>query len=75
MLRITRSRTASYGLAWNPVNPPSPGLCVTKRLLADVAVRSEHQRIGRLWFWLGVPTFIAMNGIFYLMVFKPLSWR
>ena len=30
-----------------------------------------YWRYARIWFWLGVPAFIAMVGVFFLMVLKP----
>jgi uncharacterized membrane protein len=31
----------------------------------------EYKRAARLWLWLGVPAFLAMLGIYGLMIFKP----
>ncbi|WP_421869648.1 DUF2269 family protein [Motiliproteus sp.] len=31
----------------------------------------QYHRYARIWFWLGVPAFIAMTIVFGLMVFKP----
>ena len=31
----------------------------------------SYYRLARIWFWLGVPAFISMVGIYFLMVFKP----
>lgn len=30
-----------------------------------------YERYARIWFLLGIPAFISMLGIFYLMVFRP----
>ena len=35
----------------------------------DLPVR--YRRYARIWFWLGVPAFSAMVGVFFLMVMKP----
>ncbi|MEJ2453122.1 MAG: DUF2269 domain-containing protein [Candidatus Thiodiazotropha sp.] len=32
----------------------------------------SYQRMARIWFWLGVPAFIAMVAVVWLMVFKPI---
>ena len=32
----------------------------------------RYQRMARSWFWLGVPAFIAMVAVVWLMVFKPI---
>lgn len=31
----------------------------------------RYHRYARIWFWLGVPAFIAMVLVYFLMVFKP----
>jgi uncharacterized membrane protein len=33
---------------------------------------AEYRRQARTWFWLGVPAFIAMVVVVWLMVFKPI---
>jgi len=30
-----------------------------------------YRRMARQWFWLGVPAFVAMTAVVFLMVFKP----
>lgn len=40
-------------------------------LQQGVALQGRYHRYARLWFWLGVPAFFAMVGVFFLMVFKP----
>ncbi|MGD8908100.1 MAG: DUF2269 domain-containing protein [Chromatiales bacterium] len=32
----------------------------------------DYWRMARIWFWLGVPAFIAMVAVVWLMVFKPI---
>jgi uncharacterized membrane protein len=70
---------ALYGLVgacWLPV------LWLQKRMrdLAVVSSRdgtplpAEYQRCFRAWFILGWPAFIAMMGIFWLMITRPQSW-
>ncbi|MFZ5876118.1 MAG: DUF2269 family protein [Nitrospirota bacterium] len=48
--------------------------------MRDVAVQAlernmplppSYHRMARIWFWLGVPAFMAVIVIFHLMVFKP----
>ena len=67
---------ALYGLAgacWLPV----VWLQLRMRDLAtDVDKRGQalpvrYWRYAQIWFWLGVPAFIAMVGVFFLMVLKP----
>ena len=31
----------------------------------------RYWHYAQIWFWLGVPAFIAMVGVFFLMVLKP----
>ena len=38
---------------------------------AQAAVGERYWRYARLWFWLGVPAFAAVLGVFVLMVLKP----
>ena len=35
------------------------------------AVCERYWRYARLWFWLGVPAFVAVLAVFVLMVLKP----
>ena len=65
-----------YGIAgacWLPV----VWLQIRMRDLARAAERTEtavgplYWRYARAWFWLGVPAFAAVLGIFVLMVLKP----
>jgi len=37
----------------------------------DLQLDDIYHAYARLWFWLGVPAFISILIIFYLMVFKP----
>ena len=61
------------GGCWLPV----VWLQIRMRDLATEAVRNNqpldkrYHRYARLWFWLGVPAFIAMVIVYFLMVFKP----
>ncbi len=61
------------GGCWLPV----VWLQIRMRDLATEAVMKEqklderYHRYARLWFWLGVPAFIAMVVVYFLMVFKP----
>lgn len=36
-----------------------------------VSLPDRYWQYARLWFWLGVPAFLAMVAVFFLMVFKP----
>ena len=64
------------GLCWLPVVV----LQIRMRDLATQAVNSGTElpeiyfHYGRIWFWLGVPAFIGMVLIVYLMVCKPALW-
>jgi uncharacterized membrane protein len=63
---------ALTGLCWLPV----VWLQIRMRDAAGAAARTgqplpaRYWRDARLWFWLGVPAFIAMVGVFFLMVLK-----
>lgn len=37
----------------------------------DSPLSTQYWRYARIWFWLGVPAFAAIVGVFFLMVFKP----
>ncbi len=64
------------GLCWLPVVV----LQIRMRDLSQQAVMQNSElsdvyfRYCRIWFWLGVPAFIAMVVIVYLMVEKPMLW-
>ncbi len=62
------------GLCWLPV------LRIQYRMRALALACVEHNRISaefkqlmRIWTWLGIPAFMAILVLFWLMVFKPLS--
>jgi uncharacterized membrane protein len=61
------------GVCWLPV----VWLQIQMRNMAtDAVVNNQtldscYHRYARLWFWLGVPAFISMVVIYFLMVFKP----
>ncbi|AMP04162.1 DUF2269 family protein [Collimonas pratensis] len=61
------------GFCWLPV----VALQIKMRNLARVAdqgntpLPGQYWRYARIWFWLGVPAFIALLGVYWLMVFKP----
>ncbi len=44
----------------------------TAALAADLVLPASYWRYARIWFWLGIPAFVAMLAIYALMVFKPL---
>lgn len=60
------------GLCWLPV----VWLQIRMRNLVDAALMAqtplpaEYWRYARVWFWLGVPAFVVMVGVVFLMVFK-----
>jgi len=39
-----------------------------------VALPAEYHRLMRIWFILGWPAFLALVGVFYLMVVRPAFW-
>ena len=61
------------GVCWIPV----VWLQIRMRDLARIAEKqstplsAEFHRYARIWFWLGVPAFLSLVAIFYLMVTKP----
>jgi len=61
------------GICWLPVL----WLQLKMRFLAEAAVKANaelppvYHRYRRAWFALGVPAFLALLVVFYLMVFKP----
>jgi uncharacterized membrane protein len=44
----------------------------SRRLAAGEELGKSYRRMARAWFWLGVPAFIAMVAVVWLMVFKPM---
>jgi len=64
---------ALAGLCWLPV----VWLQIRMRddslaaLNAGVALGERYWRDARCWFWLGIPAFIGMVGVLYLMTVKP----
>lgn len=40
-------------------------------LQQQTALPEQYWRYAKAWEWLGYPAFIAMLGVYYLMVFKP----
>jgi uncharacterized membrane protein len=61
------------GLCWLPV----VYLQIRMRDMADIAVErnqplgSAYAHLALRWFWLGVPAFVSLLVVYYLMVFKP----
>ncbi|MBL1275751.1 MAG: DUF2269 domain-containing protein [Ectothiorhodospiraceae bacterium] len=43
----------------------------SQSLLAGTHLPPQYQQYARQWFWLGIPAFVAMMVVYYLMVFKP----
>jgi len=65
------------GLCWLPVVL----MQIRMRNLAQLAIKQHHPldkhyaHLARIWFWLGIPAFTALLGVYYLMVFKPTLWN
>jgi uncharacterized membrane protein len=64
------------GLCWLPVVFLQMRMCelANAALASNIPLDADYRRLARQWFWLGVPAFLAMVAIFYLMVFKPVLW-
>ena len=64
------------GLCWLPV----VHMQIKMRDLAQLAKKQNqlldkhYANLARIWFWLGIPAFTALVGVYYLMVFKPTLW-
>lgn len=43
----------------------------TEALAHNAGLNDRYYSYARAWFWLGVPAFISMVGVYFLMVFKP----
>lgn len=71
-IAISLSLYVVAGVCWLPV----VWLQIRMRTLADEAVKTQaalpalYWRYARIWFGLGVPAFIAMLAVVFLMVFK-----
>lgn len=63
------------GFCWLPV----VWLQIHMRTLASMAWNAQtalpprYHRMQKIWFWLGIPAFLAMLVIVFLMVYKPVS--
>lgn len=40
-------------------------------LTQQTTINETYHRYARMWFWLGIPAFISMVLVYFLMVFKP----
>ena len=64
------------GLCWLPV----VHMQIRMRDLSLTTIKQRqsldkrYARLARIWFWLGIPAFTALIGVYYLMVFKPTLW-
>lgn len=38
----------------------------------NICLDATYHRYARIWFWLGMPAFISMVIVYFLMVFKPI---
>lgn len=65
---------ALAGLCWLPVVWLQIRMRDTAKLAAlhDQPLPATYWRDARIWFWLGVPAFSAITGVFFLMVSKHL---
>ncbi len=64
------------GLCWLPVvymqiRMWNLSLIATKQ---NQPLDKSYAQLARIWFWLGIPAFTALVGVYYLMVFKPALW-
>ncbi len=72
-IAISLALYAVAGICWLPV----VWLQIRMRDLSKIAVDTQtpltqqYWRYARIWFYLGVPAFIAMMLIVFLMIFKP----
>ncbi len=66
---------ALAGACWLPVVALQIRMHRLSRQALDSArpLPPLYHRQARLWFWLGVPAFLAMTAVVFLMVFKP-AW-
>lgn len=85
MLHIAGYSLSSTWIAWTLLLYVLAGVCwlpvvwlqyrmralAAAALAADQALPASYWRYARIWFWLGIPAFIAMMAIYALMVFKP----
>jgi uncharacterized membrane protein len=63
------------GLCWLPVVVLQIRMAkMANAALLTGSIDESYWRMTRQWFWLGVPAFIAMVAVFYLMVKKPTLW-
>lgn len=64
------------GACWLPVVVLQIRMRELSRLavLNQTALTQEYFSYARIWFWLGVPAFIAMILIVVMMVLKPALW-
>jgi len=65
---------ALAGLCWLPVVWLQIRMrdAASNAAVHNQALPASYWRKARIWFWLGVPAFGAMLGVFFLMVFKHL---
>lgn len=63
------------GTCWLPVVYLQIRMChlSSNAVTNQQPLQNGYHQLARYWFWLGVPAFSAVVGIFYLMVAKPLS--
>ncbi|MEK8090701.1 DUF2269 domain-containing protein [Thermithiobacillus plumbiphilus] len=40
-------------------------------LATDTPLPERYHQMARIWFWLGIPAFLAITTVIFLMVFKP----
>ena len=70
---ISLALYAFAGLCWLPV----VWLQIRMKSLSDTANDTQSKlpalywHYARIWFWLGVPAFLAMMSVVFIMIFKP----
>ncbi len=61
------------GLCWLPVVNLQIKMrdLLLRAIEQNSGIPAQYYTLSKTWFWLGVPAFIGVIAIFYLMVFKP----
>jgi len=64
------------GLCWVPVVVIQIRMrdLSLQALAAGDELDGRYVRLTRIWFWLGVPAFVALVVVYGLMVFRPVLW-
>jgi uncharacterized membrane protein len=43
----------------------------TQAITQSITLNAQYQLLARRWFWLGVPAFLSLIVVFFLMAVKP----